>query len=468
MLNIELQGDDQALVVEKEELTRLMSDATHSYIEYALDFSNAGFYEEADRLLSYIINDENEVYPMVYYALGYFASQAGNKEVALAYFKLAAKMKPDYCFPNKLEEVLMLQKAMEINSEDAKAPYYLGNFWYGARQYDDAITCWEKSVALDDTFPTVQRNLSLAYYNKRNNVEMALKYIERAFELDKSDARILMELDQLYKKLQRSHESRLALLESHFDLVEQRDDLCVERISLYNQLGMFEKAKLLMAARKFHPWEGGEGKVTGQFVISILELAKQAIQEGRFDDAINLLKETEHYPQNLGEGKLSTKEENDIHYYLGCAYEGLGKMEKALEYFRKATLGTSEPTIAYYYNDQQPDLIFYQGMAWRKLGEEEKAKDKFIRLIEHGRKHMHDNVRIDYFAVSLPDLLIWEDDLNQRNQIHCHFVMALGYLGLGENERAKQNFEKLRALDINHQGVNILNFDFQEISSFVK
>ncbi|MEA4937588.1 MAG: DUF5107 domain-containing protein [Paludibacter sp.] len=461
-LALTAKGNTEAASTTMDELIRLMHGATHSYIEYALDFSNAGLFTEAEQLLSILISDENELYPMVYYALGYFASLTENHNKAMVYFRLAGQMKPDYCFPNKLEEVLILQKAIEYNSTDAKAHYYLGNFWYGARQYDNAIACWEKSVEIDDNFPTVLRNLSLAYYNKRNDSHKALECLERAFQLDKTDARILMELDQLYKKLRRSHVTRLALLEQHSELVEQRDDLCVERITLYNQLGKYEIAKSLIAGRKFHPWEGGEGKVTGQFVISIVELAKRAILEDRFADAVSLLKETEHYPLNLGEGKLSNAEENDIHFYFGCAYEGLGQMEKAKEYYEKAIIGSSEPAIAFFYNDQKPDVIFYQGMAWRKLGDENRAKDKFIKLIQHGEKHLDDLVRIDYFAVSLPDLLIWEDDLQQRNQIHCHLVMALGYLGLGEYKKAEEHFDTLKALDINHQGINVLNFDFQK------
>jgi hypothetical protein len=33
---------------------------------------------------------------------------------------------------------------------------------------------------------------------------------------------------------------------------------------------------------------------------------------------------------------------------------------------------------------------------------------------------------------ALPDLAIWDDGFNKRNQIHCHYVMGLGYLSLGE------------------------------------
>lgn len=446
-----MQSKVEEAAAVKEEMKTLMRGAVHSYMEYAIDYASAGMYDEALQLLSFVTEDTENTYPMVYYALGYFSSKAGKKDEALAYYQKAELMCPDYCFPNKLEEVLMLQDAMTLNPTGAKAPYYLGNFHYAVRCYEDAVTCWETSAALDDCFPTVLRNLSLAYYNKQHNPQKALAALEKAYNLDTTDARILMELDQLYKKLRYPHRQRLDFLEAHANEVEQRDDLCIERITLYNQLGEYQKAYDLINSRKFHPWEGGEGKVTSQYVFCRVELAKQALAEKRYADAVRLLKETEKYPDNLGEGKLSMAEENDIHYWLGCAYEGLGDMEQAKAYFERATKGSAEPAIAFFYNDQQPDKIFYQGLAWRKLGEEDKARSRFNRLIKHGEKHLFDKVKIDYFAVSLPDLLIWDDDLNVRNLIHCNLVMGLGYLGLGDKEQARKFLSEVIRLDINHQ-----------------
>lgn len=239
------------------------------------------------------------------------------------------------------------------------------------------------------------------------------------------------------------------------DLVEQRDDLCIERITLYNQLGRFKEAKELIASRRFHPWEGGEGKVTGQFVLACRELAKEALSENRFDDALNFLKETEVYPVNLGEGKLINSEENDINYYKGLAYRKIGDEEKALACFGKATLGSQEPKQAFFYNDPQPDKIFYQGLAWQALGNENKARSCFNKLVAHGEKHLFDTCRIDYFAVSLPDLAIWDDDLNIRNRIHCYYVMGLGHLGLNNSNKAEEFLRKVLGFDINHQGATI-------------
>lgn len=445
-----------------EEIYNISRVSAHDFIEYALDFATAGFYNEAELLLTeyiaYCKNTENqgdEIYPIVYYVLGYFASQQGNTELALKYYKEASSQNPEKCFPNRIEEVTILQDAIKVNPSDAKAPYYLGNFWYAMRQYPEAIECWEMSAKIDGSFPTVLRNLSLAYYNKLNDKSKALELLEKAFALDSADARILMELDQLYKKTGRSHEERLKFLEKHLSLVEQRDDLCIERITLYNQLGQYEKAKELIASRKFHPWEGGEGKITGQYIFCRIELAKKAIAEVRFEEAIQLLNETEFYPHNLGEGKLENAEENDIHYYKGMAYQGLGNKKEAQKHFTLATQGSSEPQQAFFYNDQQPDKIYYQGLAWRALGNEDKARSRFNKLISHGEKHLFDTCKIDYFAVSLPDLAIWNDDLNVRNKIHCYYVMGLGYLGLGNKEKSETFLSQVKELDKNHQGGQI-------------
>jgi tetratricopeptide (TPR) repeat protein len=366
-------------------------------------------------------------------------------------------MSSDFCFPNRIEEVSALQTVMSLYREDPKAPFYLGNYWYANRQYGDAVSCWERSRALDRDFPTVHRNLALAYHNKRSEPSRALESLEQAFALDPTDARVLMELDQLNKKMNASHHTRLALLEKHDEQTNYRDDLYLERVTLYNQLGRFEEARNLIAARTFHPWEGGEGKVVGQFLTCHIELAKLAIVSAKYADALDLLQEAQHYPHNLGEGKLYGARENDIHYLMGCVYECLGNTTRAQECFGKATTGDSEPVQAIFYNDQQPDKILYQGLALRKLGEKTKAEDIFERLLNFGQQHMNDKIQIDYFAVSLPDLLVFDQDLDLKNRIHCHYMMGLGHLGLGHGhmQQAEEEFDTVLKLDVNHQGAMI-------------
>ena len=437
------------------EFTNIIRNSFNNYIEYALDYAQAGMYEDAISLLK-VYEDLGTVdTPLLYYYLGWFYFNLNQKEASKKYYKKAASFSPDYCFPNKIEDMMALEQAVTLYPEDSKAFYYLGNYWYANRQYDDAIACWEKSISLNDKFPTGFRNLSLAYYNKLKKYDKSISLLEKAFELDNTDARVLMELDQLYKIQNYKYEQRLNLLEKHLGLVEQRDDLYLERVTLYNQLDNYEKAAVLIAARKFHPWEGGEGKVVYQFLLCHIELAKAAIVNGHNDKALELLANVEAYPINLGEGKLYGTKENDIHYLQGCAYEAMGLKEKAKEKFLQATNGISEPVQAIFYNDPQPDKIFYQGLAWLKLDEEDKAKEIFEKLISFAAQHLNDKIEIDYFAVSLPDLLVFDQDLTLKNKVHCNYLTGLGLLGLHKPEQAKIHFKKVLEVNNNHQGAEV-------------
>ena len=196
----------------------------------------------------------------------------------------------------------------------------------------------------------------------------------------------------------------------------------------------------------------------GQYILCDTALAKQAILQEDFEKALTLLQALSRYPDNLGEGKLYGAQENDINYLLGCAYAGLGQTEAAKERFMAATVGISEPVQAIYYNDPQPDKIVYQALAWQQLGQPEKARQIFERFIQFGKAHLNDTIRIDYFAVSLPDMLVFDIDLNQRNRIHCLYLMGLGHMGLQQEQQGQQYLDEVLALDVNHQGATFNPF----------
>ncbi|MFX3633841.1 MAG: DUF5107 domain-containing protein [Candidatus Pristimantibacillus sp.] len=449
-------GNEEEAAATLNELTRLMRNDAHNYLNLASDYAGCGLYSEAIHLLDRTISAQGsaaeKVYPMVYYTLGYLYEQLGEMEQAIQHRSLGRESAPDYCFPNSLFDLLVLESAVLADSKDHKAHYYLGNLLYDKKRHEDAIFHWEASRAVNDHFATVHRNLALAYYNKSNEPGLALAALEQAFSCNESDARVFYELDQLYKKLAYEPQIRLTTLKKHMDLVAMRDDLYVEYVTLLNRLGNHERALQAIAAHSFHPWEGGEGKVPGQYVAALLALSKVSLNEGNYEAALQTLQQALIYPDNCGEGKLSGAQENDIYYYLGCAHEGLGQFDQAKEAFEIASQGLEEPTSAMYYNDQPPHMIYYQGLAWLKLKDMKEANRRFNKLVDYAEKHLFDEVTIDYFAVSLPDFLVFEDDLNVRNEVHCHYMRGLGLLGLQMEKLAKESLDKVLSIDINHQG----------------
>ena len=431
------------------ETLRMMGNRASSFIECAIDCAEAGFLADAVEILRLCTDGS----PMLKYYEAYYTDLSGGD--ALPLFREAAARDSLYCLPNRLEDIAVLRRAMARNPGDGRAPYYLGCLLYDRRRYEEAIEQWERSAENEPSFPTVWRNLSLAYFNKRGDRARALECMQRAFELDPTDARVLLELDQLHRKLNMPVEERFAFLDARRETVLQRDDLTVEYVTLMNLLGRYEDALALTLARRFHPWEGGEGKITTQYDLSLTQLARRALRAGEAAKAKELLERALVFPENLGEGKLEGAKDNNIYYYLGLAERTLGNRAAGDALLARAAHGDEEPAGMMYYNDQPADMILYQGLAWRALGNEERARARFHKLVSYGEKHYYDQVKIDYFAVSLPDLQLFDEDLTVRNRAHCEYLIALGSYGLGETARAEKAYAAALEIDCSHAGARV-------------
>lgn len=428
----------------------MMGGRSSSYIECAIDLAEAGYWEKA----VYALDLCPVASPMIQYHKALYASHF-NAVLSAEALKQAMICKQLDCFPNKPEDICALQYAMDHSANDAMAPYYLGCLWYDHHQFEHAVTCWEKSAELNPAFPTVWRNLALAYYNKKQNAKQARTLLEKAYALDESDARILLELDQLYRKIGLTVTERFNFLTKHRDVALKRDDLYVEYVTLLNLMGRYQEALDLIMAHKFHPWEGGEGRITTQYATCLTQMGRIALENGDAAHAKELLKQALIFPHNLGEGKLEGATDNHIYYYLGMAEKALKNDDEAKRHLELAAMGTGEPAGMMYYNDQPADMILYQGLANRALGREEIAASRFHKLISYGEKHYFDEVKIDYFAVSLPDLQLFDENLTIRNRAHCEYLIALGSQGLGDIQRARKCYDTVLSVDCAHQGAVI-------------
>lgn len=425
-----------------------MRTEAHNYLELALDYMKAGFYEDALTILEACPEES----PMRRYYQGYVYEKLGNLEAAEKYFVKGEEADSDYCFPNRVEEINILEMAVKVLSKAPMAHYYLGNLFYDKKQYRLAAGHWEKAVAEKDALAMAYRNLSIAYYNKEHDGEKALAVMEKACSLDKSYPRFLLEYDQLAAKLNLSNEKRLQRLEERMELTKARDDLYLRYITLLNCEGRYEDALAALKSHKFHPWEGGEGKVSAQYRYALIGLAKEKLAQKQAAKALELLEATITYPENLGEGKLPNVPDNQAHYYMGIAYRMLNDTKKAEEFFELAASGPQEPERVLYYNDQPSDFIFYQGLANQELGREDAAKKAYHQLTIFGEKHLFDEVSYDFFAVSLPEIEVYQDNLKLRNVQYCNYLRALGAIGLGGKEKARELFVEILEKQADHQG----------------
>jgi tetratricopeptide (TPR) repeat protein len=402
-------------------------------LDLAFDLIRAGLTSEAAKVLEH--GGES---PMIFYTLGYVTGSA-------TAYRRARKARPDYCFPNRLEEMLVLEAAIKAHPEDPRAPYYLGNFLYARHRHRDAIASWERSVRLDSSFAIPWRNLGIAYFNVLGKKEKALTAFDRAVALEPRDARLVYERDQLWKRLGRTPQRRLAELEQRLELVGTRDDLSVELAAIYNQVDQPLKAQELLAGRRFAPWEGGEGLVLGEYVRTQLSLARRALAAGDSGKAKQLLEAALAPPESLGEARHPLANQSDVYYWLGVASEPDPSAGEWFERAAKSRGDFQEMSVR-----SASEMTYYSALALKRLGRIEESRNLLRELKAYALRLRRETPRVDYFATSLPAMLLFHDDLTLRNRITSLFLDAQSQLGLGQKAKAQKLLKEVLALDRNH------------------
>jgi tetratricopeptide (TPR) repeat protein len=195
-----------------------------------------------------------------------------------------------------------------------------------------------------------------------------------------------------------------------------------------------------LAARQFTPWEGGEGLVAAQYVHAHRALGISALAENEPEEALRHFEAARHYPHNLGEGKHLLTLERDLDYYSGLAAQKLGESELAHRYWTAAAAPV--PSVGIH--------SYFQARALMALGDSAAARGVLLELGNFATERMKTVPKIDYFATSLPNLLLFDDDLAKRNRIESMVLRALAKDGLGESEKAVELLEKVVAEDANH------------------
>ncbi|MBO4287680.1 MAG: DUF5107 domain-containing protein [Kiritimatiellae bacterium] len=398
---------------------RTMFDQSLSLLDTAYDFAEMGRRDLAAALLATHASDA-----MTRYAHAYLAQDA-------ALLTEAAKSSADYFFPSRLEDYLALRWCDEASGfKDAKIAYALGNWCYDRKRHEDALAYWKRATRLDPAFPTAWRNLGVALWNVRRDAKGALAAYRKAMKADPEDARLVAEYDQLCEKYKVAAEKRRAFLAGRLPLVLSRDDASVQYVTVLNDLGMYEEALKVLASRRFHPWEGGEGKVLRQYTRAHLELGFKALGRQANGKALEHAEKALDTPENLGEAYHLLQAKADVNYLKGMVLVKLGRIEEG-----KAALVAAAEEAGDFQSmavTEYSELSYYRGLALVALGRKKEAKALFKGMKAFAGKGLATPFKIDYFATSLPLLLIFEDDLEAVKNEKMRTLSALAEKGLGE------------------------------------
>jgi len=74
----------------------------------------------------------------------------------------------------------------------------------------------------------------------------------------------------------------------------------------------------------------------------------------------------------------------------------------------------------------------------------------FHQIIGYAQQLEKSVAKIDYFATSLPTMLLFEEDLQEKKRIFGRFMMAQSYRGLGEMKKSSQILKWILERDPNH------------------
>jgi tetratricopeptide (TPR) repeat protein len=427
-------------------------------LDLALDLVRGGFLEEALSILTTAtLNTTSGAEPVLLYLRADIFQLLGRQHESSAAREHARRADPIYVFPRRLEELVLLGKAVEANPNDAHAPYYLGNLLYDRRRYSEAIKMWEHASALDPSFATPWRNLGIGYFNVLQDSARALQAFAKAHASAPSDARVLYEYDQLLKRTGHALPERLGVLEANAPLVEKRDDLSVELARLYNSLDQPQRALDLLLSHEFQPWEGGEGLVLSEYVRAHVLLAHRSLQCGKPTPAIASLVAAAHPPENLSEAKHLLMNLSMIDYWLGLAHHDAGNQGQAEHHWTRAACQKGD------FQQMQTKTVsentYWSACALRRLGREQDALDTFQRILEYSKELQRKTPKIDYFATSLPAMLLFEEDLARHQNITARFLEAQARFGLNDGAEGLRLLEEVLAMDNAHSSaIDLLRF----------
>jgi tetratricopeptide (TPR) repeat protein len=153
-------------------------------------------------------------------------------------------------------------------------------------------------------------------------------------------------------------------------------------------------------------------------------------------------------PPNLSEARHLLANQSDVHYWRGCTLAGLGDITGARQAW------TAAATFAGDFQQMSvrafSEMTYYSALARQKLGQPRRARQLFRQLLAFSRTLFKTPAKIDYFATSLPAMLLFEDDLQARQQITALFLQAQAHLGLGEKTQAKSLLRTVLRRDPNH------------------
>jgi tetratricopeptide (TPR) repeat protein len=397
----------------------IMRGAAQNAIELAAAYAEAGLFDDADAVLADLLagGDPANAGPMLHYLRGSFRRALGDDAAAAGHFGDGARAAVAGANPHRLVEKRALEEAIAAVPSDASAHHLLGNLLYGLGQKEQGLHQWKEAVRLNERLALTWRNVGYAESQIHRDDKSALVAYDRAFALDTSDARVLLERDHVAERLRLLAAERRALLDRHRPTVEGRDDLVSRWIDLVLETAGgrdLDEAERVLTTRHFHTWEGAYG-LHHAWVEVQQRLGDRALARGDRPRALRHYQRALEYPKNLEVAPRTPDLRAHVLWSLARAQQGperTATLKRILdERYPRPALGT-----------------YYQALAQKALGQPADARASLDRLEQAARADTAESA-------------------GPRNRAIGHYLVSLAEREKGDVAGAEAALAKARELD---------------------
>lgn len=407
-------------------------------LDIALDLAAAGELEHAHQVLDEAENREKSrdpgqtaLGPLPDYHRALLYAGAGREGEAQSARRRARQADATGCYPARREDIVALLAA---GAEDPVASGLAGHWYYAMGRSQEAVAAWELSAGRDGTDPVVQRNLAIDLVNRFGDLEAARSRYERALELVPHEPRLDVEIDQLDALRGVAADERVARWLRRWDHAARRDDARVRLAHLLVTTGDAPGAARLLTENPIQPWEGGEGEALAAWERAGIRQATSALRAGDGESAVRHLRGALTAPASLGEGRHPLASTAQIELLLGDALALAGRPEDAQEEWRRAAEQSGD-FLAMSPQDHSENTA-WSIIALRRIGRPEQAQQMRGELEGFVDDLAQSSPVVDYFATSLPDLLLFTEDPTRGRDRRVLVLRAQLHLLDGERDRA--------------------------------
>lgn len=332
----------------KEEMDRFVGWARdvlgeHEFemLETCLVFAELGLFKQAARLLSAACVEavpEAERSPLSLYYLAYFASQAGNDDLARESLKQAAGISRDFVFASRPEAVDVFEYAIAQNPNDASAHLHLGNLLAGLGRVDEAVPHWRKAADVNPKLSIAFRNLGLAAASLDGDLAKAAEAYGKAITARPGDQTLYRDLAEILIADEKRPQAIDVLVRMPVEGTRRADVTIMLAQAYFDEKRYTDTLDLLESTPYFVHWEGQD--------VTWVVFNKAHVARGRkrlnAGDAKSALADFEAaltYPANLGVGRSNQPPEAAAQYWRGMALKALGRAAEARDAWKLGAAG---------------------------------------------------------------------------------------------------------------------------------